>query len=140
MNAVLQPLSRFLIAAIFIFAGITKIPAFEGMSGMLGQVGFPAPGVFLAITLIIELVGGLMLLVGYKVRLASIMLILFMIPATLIFHVAAIDGTQQGQMEIIMTLKNLAIIGALFHVIANGAGAYSVDTLKLREAKTSPAL
>lgn len=140
MNALLQPLSRFLIAAIFIYSGITKIPAFEGMSAMMGQAGFPAPGLFLAVAVIIELVGGLMLLVGYRTRLASIMLILFMIPATLIFHVAAIDGTQQGYMEIITTLKNLAIIGALLHVTANGAGAYSVDTMKLREAKASPAL
>lgn len=140
MNALLQPLSRFLIAAVFIYAGITKIPAFEGMSGMLGGAGFPAPAVFLAIALIIEIAGGLMLLVGYKTRLASMLLVLFMIPATLIFHAAAIDGTQAGQMEIVTTLKNLAIIGALLHIAASGAGAYSVDTLKLRDAETSPAI
>lgn len=136
MNTYLQPLSRVLLALLFIFRGFGKIPGFAMVSGMMEQKGFPAPGLFLAAAVIIELLGGLLLLIGYKARFASLALIIFLIPATVIFHMAAIDGTQAGQMEIAATLKNLALIGGLLQVIINGAGAYAVDSIAPRGMKS----
>lgn len=121
MHSYLRPLARILIGLLFIFSGFSKIVAFSAVSGMMGAAGFPAPGILLVVAIIIELAGGIMLAVGYRVREASIVLALFLVPTTLVFHVAAIDGTQQGQMEIVATLKNLAIIGGLLHLIAGGA-------------------
>lgn len=132
MNTYLQPLSRVLLAILFIFSGFGKIPGFAMVSGMMEQKGFPAAGLFLAIAVVIELMGGLLLLIGYKTRFAALALVIFMIPTTVIFHMAAIDGTQAGQMEVIATLKNLAIIGGLLQVMMNGAGSYSVDGIAPR--------
>ncbi len=136
MNNYLQPISRAFIALLFIFTGFTKITGFEGVSAMMGGAGIPAPGLFLVGAILIELIGGLMLLVGYKVRLASVALLIFMVPTTIIFHAANINATPAGQMEIIGTLKNLAIMGGLLIMAVSGAGAYSVDAMKLRESGT----
>ena len=140
MNKYLQTIARVFLSLLFIFSGFSKITAFDGVSAMMGGVGFPAPGLFLIGAILMELVGGLMLLVGYKVRLTSLALIVFLVPTTLLFHVAHIDGTPAGQMEVIGTLKNLAIMGGLLMTAAAGAGAYSVDRMKLRETRTSPAI
>jgi hypothetical protein len=73
--------------------------------------------------------GGLSLLLGYKVKSGSILLILFLIPATLVFHNPIAEPN-----EINDFLKNLGLISGLLMVIYSGAGALSIDSRQ--ESKT----
>ncbi len=123
MNVILHPLSRFLVALIFLMSGVGKIFNFAGTSEGMAKVGFPMPDLFLVGAIVFELVGGLLLLIGYKARIAAVILIVFIIPATLIYHVP----NMADRAEMIAVLKNLAIIGALIKFLADGAGAFSVD-------------
>ncbi len=84
MNSYLNPLARFLVALIFIMSGVGKIFGFTQTAGMMEGVGFPASSFFLVGAIILEIVGGVLLLVGYKTRWASLALIVFLVPATLI--------------------------------------------------------
>ncbi|MBA3440373.1 MAG: DoxX family protein [Pyrinomonadaceae bacterium] len=129
MNVYLHPLSRFLVALIFIMSGVGKLFGFSQTAGMMAGVGFPAPSLFLVGAIFIEIVGGTLLMVGYKTRWASLALIVFVIPATLIFHAANLTDPTQGQQQMIQVLKNLAILGALVKFAADGAGAYALDNL-----------
>jgi putative oxidoreductase len=129
MKSYLQPISRGLVALIFIFSGIGKVAAFSAVAGMMAGAGFPLPSLFLAGAIAIEIIGGLALLAGYKNHYASLSLIIFLIPATLIFHAASISDPAHGQEQLIQVLKNLAIIGALVNFATNGAGAYSLDSV-----------
>jgi putative oxidoreductase len=97
------------------------------MAGLLHSKGFPMASVALALTILIELGVGLSLLVGFQARAAAWILFLFLIPTTLIFHNfwAATGMEQQNQMA--HFLKNMAIMGGLLIVAANGAGSFSVD-------------
>ena len=133
MNNLLHPLSRFLVAAIFIMSGAGKIFGFAQTAGMMGKVGFPAPELFLVSAILLEIGGGLLLLLGLKARWAAIALIIFLIPATIIFHASGIADAAQGQQQMIHTLKNLAIMGALVNFLANGAGAFALDNFLARE-------
>lgn len=126
MKTYLHPISRALVALIFIMSGVGKLMAFGGTAQMMGGVGFPAPQFFLVCAIVFELFGGLALLVGYKTRIAAAALIVFLIPATLIFHAAHLGGPD-GQMQVVQVLKNLAIMGALVKFLADGAGAFSID-------------
>jgi putative oxidoreductase len=72
--------------------------------------------------IVIEIGGGLSLLLGYWTRAGAIALILFMIPTTLLFHTNFAD-----QNQMIHFLKNLAMFGGLFYVAAYGAGPLSMD-------------
>lgn len=123
MNAILHPLARFLVALIFIMSGVGKIFSFTDTAAMMGETGFPVPWLFLIGAILLEVGGGVLLLVGYQIRLGALLLIAFIIPATIIFHASGLPA--QGQ--IIATLKNLAIIGALIKFYTDGAGVYSLD-------------
>ena len=85
--------------------------------------GFPFASFFLVGAIAFEVIGGLMLVLGFKIRVAAAILILFLLPTTLIFHVPGIGE----QREMIATLKNLAILGALIKFYFDGAGPYSMD-------------
>lgn len=113
MQRNLLRLSRALVALIFILSGIGKVANFEATKGFMAGAGFPLPALFLVAAMALEIGGGAALLFGIKTRWAATALIVFLIPATLIFHAAHLGDPQQGQQQMIEVLKNLAIIGAL---------------------------
>ena len=88
---------------------------------MIGQT-LPLGGLLAAGTVIFQLVGGLSLLLGYKVKIGALLLIIFLIPATLIFHNFLADASQVNAF-----LKNVGLIGGLLMVVYAGAGAASLD-------------
>jgi Predicted membrane protein len=110
-------LSRALIAAIFLISAIGKLSNFGVTVGYAAQAGLPAPQLAIAAAIVFELVGGGALLLGYRPRLAALILIVFLIPATLIFHAAQIGDPVHGQDQMIQVLKNLAIIGGLLSFV-----------------------
>ena len=121
-------IGRILVAAIFVLSGFNKMGDFAGTSAMMSSVGLPMAELLLVATILIEVVGGLMIIIGWQTRLAAAALFLFMIPVTVVFHNpwAAADGAA-AQQQMIHFLKNLAIAGGLLNLIAFGAGAYSVE-------------
>jgi len=105
-------LGRVLMSVIFILSGLGKIPHFHDVAGMMAGKGIPLATVALAITLLIEIGGGLLLLTGFQARYAALVIALWLVPVTLVFHnFWAVPAQQQDQM--INFLKNLAIIGGL---------------------------
>ena len=79
------------------------------------------PAVLICI-LVVELVGALSILLGVKCRFGAFLLMLFFIPSTILFHnFWAFEGIQR-QIEFSMFLKNCAILGGLFYVLAHGKG------------------
>jgi putative oxidoreductase len=131
MNAHLSWISRLLLAGIFILSGFNKLTSFAGMSQFLGgKLGWPAPGLWLTLAILFELLGGLGLLLGFRTRLASLALIVFTLAATIFVHgaflsAAADAAAKQNQMAHI--LKNVAIIGGLLKYYLDGAGRYAID-------------
>ena len=135
MKAFVHPASRALVALIFILSGFGKLAGYAGTKQMMAGVGFPAVDLFLIGAIAFELGGGLALLTGFKVRWAAAALIVFLIPATIIFHLMPMmAGGEGAQAQMINVLKNLAIVGALLKFWADGAGAYSVDAALERPA------
>ena len=114
--------ARICLCSIFLKAGIGKILGFGGTAEMMAARGLPIPEVLLIFTIAFQLLGGLSLLLGYKVKIGSILLILFLIPATLVFHNPLADPSQINDF-----LKNIGLIGGLLMVIYAGAGALSID-------------
>jgi putative oxidoreductase len=127
MNTILHPLARFLVGLIFVMSGVGKIFGFAQTAEMMEKAGFPAASLFLTGAIVFEIVGGLSLISGYKARFGASLLILFLIPATLIFHVSNLGDPAKSQLEMIQVLKNLAILGALVKFWADGAGAFALD-------------
>jgi putative oxidoreductase len=130
MNAHLSWISRLLLSIIFILSGFMKIAGFANISGFLASLGWPAPGLWVTLAILFELLGGLALLFGFKTRLASLALIVFTLAATIFVHGALLGKAADAmakQEQMVNILKNLAIIGGLLKYYLDGPGRYAVD-------------
>lgn len=121
-------MGRLCLCTIFILAGVGKLLDYEGTAQMMASKGMTMIPLFLYSAAFVEIVGGLSLLFGFKIRIGSALLLLFLIPTTLIFHDFWNVGENEQALQMIMFLKNLAIFGGLLYVLACGAGAFSIDS------------
>lgn len=135
MNALQSPLSligRVLLSILFVPAGFGKIAGFSGTVGYATAMGMPLPTVGVAIALVIELLGGLALLVGFGTRVAAIALAVFTLVASFFFHAYWAVPAEQQMVQQLMFFKNIAITGGLLAFAAFGAGAFSLDAKRAR--------
>lgn len=114
------PLGRFLIALIFIVSGFGKISEFAGTQAYMESMG--VPGMLLPLVIVLELLGGLAIVVGWQTRLVAFLLAGFSLLSALLFH---FDLGDQGQF--IQFMKNLGLAGGFLILVAHGAGAWSLD-------------
>ncbi len=120
LNPLFDLAGRILMAVLFVLAGYSKITGYSGTAGYMESIG--VPGILLPLVIIVELLGGLAILLGWQTRIAAFLLAGFCLVAALLFHFQPAD-----QMQMILFTKNLAIAGGLLFLVANGAGAYSLD-------------
>jgi putative oxidoreductase len=118
---------RVLLSLIFIMSGVGKLVDHAGTVGYISSVNAPMPEVAYWIAVIVEVGFGLALLVGYNAKLAAFGLAVFTLAAAFLFHNNFAD-----QIQMIMFLKNITIMGGLLLVVAHGAGGISVDNRKNR--------
>ena len=121
---------RILLALIFVISGYNKLVGFDGTVGYIASKGLPLPQLAAAAAIAIELVGGVLLVIGWQARWAATAIFLFLIPTTLIFHPFWAAPAANLQMETIQFMKNLCIMGGMLYVMAFGAGPLSVDNRK----------
>jgi putative oxidoreductase len=136
MSTTLQnPLSlvgRLLLAALFLPAGIGKLIGFAGTVGYISSKGLPLPEVGAAIAVVVEVLGGLALILGFGTRLAAIVLAFFTLAATVCFHNFWAVPAEQQMVQQLMFMKNIAVTGGLLTLAAWGAGAWSLDAKRGR--------
>ena len=110
--------ARIFISAIFIWSGVNKIINPVATQENMSAHGMPLTLFFLVAAIALEILGGLSVLLGIKTRWGAAMLIVFLIPATLIFHTNLSTELEQA-----MFLKNLAMLGGLLMLIRYGGGS-----------------
>ncbi|MHA6644623.1 DoxX family protein [Mesorhizobium sp. A623] len=113
---------RVLLSILFIIAGYSKLTAISGTAGYFGSIGLPMPTATAVIVGLVEFLGGLAILVGFKTRIAAIVVAVFVLGATAVAH---LDFSQAG--NALMLQKNLAITGGLLLLAILGAGPLSID-------------
>ncbi|WP_448951906.1 DoxX family protein [Labrys neptuniae] len=118
-------LGRVLIAAIFLISGLGKIANPGMIAGYISAMGLPLPYVGVAIAIIVEVAGSLLLIAGYQTRLVALVLAAFSIATAVLFH-----GALGDQNQFIHFFKNIAMAGGLLQVVAFGAGSLSVDAIR----------
>jgi len=118
---------RVLLALIFIIAGFGKITGFEATVGYMQAYNVPMTQVLAVLAIIVELGGGLMIAVGWKARWAAAAIFIFVLIASFIFHAFWAVPADQAQLQNIMFMKNLAIMGGMLYIIVYGSGPLSVD-------------
>jgi putative oxidoreductase len=113
------PLGRLLMSSLFIWAGYTKLFVFgpSGTAGYFASVHIPIPDVAAWIVIIIEIIGGLMILVGFQTRWVALVLAIFCLITGFGVHLPVGD-----QANMINFYKNLVMAGGFLYVFAFGAG------------------
>jgi putative oxidoreductase len=112
---------RVLLSLIFILSALGKLADLSGTAAFMRAAGMPAVWLFLPAAIVLELGGGLAILTGYGMRLGVAALIVFLIPATLIFHPFWQESGMARMGQMINFMKNLAIMGGLLIVVPASA-------------------
>jgi len=128
MNKITDPISRLLISAIFLSSGYFKAAHFSATAQSLAGLNIPLPTLAAVVAILIEIGGGLAILIGWHARLAAWLQFLYLVPVTIMIHNfwAAPAAMQQDQMA--HFLKNVAIMGGLLFFTQYGPGETAVDT------------
>ena len=111
---------RTFLAAIFLLSGLGKIGAYAGTAAYMASAG--VPGALLPAVIALEVVGAIAITLGWKTRIAALLLAGFTLLSGVLFHSNFAD-----QIQMIMFMKNVAITGGFLLLVANGAGALSLD-------------
>ncbi|WP_036220843.1 DoxX family protein [Maritalea myrionectae] len=122
VNKATPLVARILMSAIFIMAGLPKLTAGAAMAPYFAQLGIPMPTVSVYVVGLFEVVAGLAVLVGFKARIAAILLALFCVASGFLAH---FEPANQAQMTSL--LKNLAMAGGFLLLWLHGPGAYAID-------------
>ena len=113
-------LGRILISALFLLNGIFKISNYDGTIGWMESFGMP--GILIIPAIILEIAGPVLIIIGYKTKLAAGFLSLFCIATAFIFH-----NDFANQMQLTSFLKNVALAGGFLILFVNGAKGLSLD-------------
>ena len=117
---IVELIGRIFLSVLFLIEGIGKLFTQEQVITYMEDYG--VPGILFIPAVIIEILFPLLLIVGYKTKLAALVMALFTLTVTIIFHTDFGDG-----MQLISFLKNLAITGGFMIVIAYGSNKFSLD-------------
>jgi putative oxidoreductase len=122
------PLGRVLLSFMFILSGLQKISGYAGTQGYMEMMG--VPGALLPLVILVEVVGGVALLIGWQAQIAAFLLAGFSVVSGFLFHFLPSLGMEgmDAQMQMIGFMKNMTIAGGMLMVVAFGAGALSIET------------
>ena len=116
-------LARIFISSIFLLSGYNKIFNYSGTVSWME--GFGIPGFLLAPTIVLEIILPILIIVGYKIRIAATLLALFCIATGVIFHLDFSD-----QMQTVQLLKNFGLAGGFLFIAVNGPKEWAIEVKK----------
>ena len=125
-------IARLLFAPLLLGYAVMKVRALMGSVQADALQSFPVAQVALYLTIFVEFAGGMMLVLGYRTRLAAAALIVLFIGVTgLMLPMIGAPGGM-GMAYVDQIVKNLAFIGGLVMLSVHGAGPVSLDALRER--------
>ena len=126
-------LARVLLSSPFLYSGVDKCWRWSAAQREVAASGLPWPTLLHLVTVVVQLGGGLSLLLGIEARLGALLLLLFLIPVTVMYHPFWKRSGADLVTEADHFLSNLAIIGGLLVIVALGSGPISLIDLSLAQ-------
>ena len=120
MTNIIDLLGRIFISVLFFLNGIFKIKNYDGTIEWMET--YDLPGIMIIPAIVIEIVAPILVVIGYKTKIAAAFLFLFCLSTAFIFH-----NDFSDQIQLTAFLKNIALAGGFMFLIANGAKDYSSD-------------
>ena len=120
MLNVLDLFGRILISTLFLLNGLFKINNYENTIGWMES--FDIPGFLLIPAIILEILAPILIIIGYKTKVAAASLSLFCFATAIIFH-----NDFSDQVQLTSFLKNIALSGGFIFLVVNGSKGFSLD-------------
>jgi putative oxidoreductase len=121
-NDVAALVGRIFLAVLFVLSGFGKLAAPGPTQAYIAAFGLPAPLLAYLVSMATELIGGALLIVGFRIRIVAVVLAAFSLVAAAFFHRNFAD-----QNQMIHFVKDIAITGGLLQVAAFGSGRFALD-------------
>jgi putative oxidoreductase len=119
-------LARVLLSSPFLYSGVDKSWRWSAAQREVAASGLPWPTLLHLVTVVVQLGGGLSVLLGIEARLGALLLLFFLIPVTIMYHPFWKRSGAELVVEADHSLSNLAIIGGLLVIVALGSGPISL--------------
>lgn len=119
-------LGRALFSAIFIMAGFNHMVSPGGAAGHAAAHGVPLANIAVPLSGAIALLGGLSILLGYRAKWGASLIVLFLVPVTFMMHNFWAADPVQAQMQQVMFMKNISMLGAALFIAHFGSGPLSL--------------
>ena len=123
LQSIAAPVARILLSLIFVTSGLSKISGYAATQGYMEAMG--VPGALLPLVIVVEILGGLAVMLGWQTRIAAFLLAGFSLLSAVLFHANFGD-----QMQMIMFMKNISIAGGFLMIVSLGGGSFSLDSRK----------
>ena len=123
MSNLFDLIARILISLLFLVNGYFKTQNYDETLDWMESFGIP--GFFLLPAIIFEIAAPILIIIGYKTKIAATLLSLFCLTTALIFHTDF-----SNQMQITSFLKNIALAGGFLFIVVNGSKKFSLDKKK----------
>ena len=120
MTNILDLLARILISTLFFTNGIFKIMNYDGTVSWME--GYAIPGILIIPAIILEILGPILIVLGYQTKITAAFLSLFCLATAIIFH-----NDFSNQMQLTSFLKNIALAGGFLFLVINGSKKFSLD-------------
>jgi len=114
----IYPAGRALLGVLFLISGVFKIGGFSGVAAWMASAGVPLASVLLVLTIAVEIGGGLTLITGWNARWGALVLALFLVPVSLVFHGFWSADAANYQNQFNHFFKNIAILGGMLVVFS----------------------
>lgn len=130
MKDIADLVGRFFIGFIFMYELVDTILYFDSTKQTLIDYGLTwRPGMLVAFTIFVLLLGSIMVIIGYKASTGALLLLLYWVPFTFIVYSFWNDPIEIKRLNGLYFMRNMAIVGGLLLLLANGAGRFSVKRL-----------
>ena len=120
MTNILDLFARILISALFFTNGVFKIMNYDGTVNWME--GYGVPGILIIPAIILEILGPVLIILGYKIKITAAILSVFCLATAFIFH-----NDFSNQMQLTSFLKNIALSGGFLLLVINGSKKFSLD-------------
>lgn len=130
MKKIMDLVARILLSGIFIYEAVDTIIFYHETKAKMTAFSLVwQQDLLLIVSITILIIGGILILLGYRVALGGFLLLAYWLPVTFIAHSFWAFPDDQVRLEALIFVKNLAITGGVMLLMINGSGAYSLKRI-----------
>jgi len=121
-------IGRVLISGVFLWAAYEKITHWNATVSYMKTKNIPQLNIVLPVMMALKIIGGLSVLLGWHAHIGALLLLVVTVISVLKLHAFWEKSGPERSMEQLFFMKELAVIGGLFMILALGGGHFGLGS------------